>query len=235
MVKALFALFRVALAITPPAWGGGPQTLEPPLISTLLKPQLLKKVMGDLEVVVHATLDGLENAPSNAPLKKYSIYASMLVRSSVREAYAALTNYRLYPQLVPFIESADFSPITHMLLLEGGIWHFRLSSQIRFEEHLGRWIHFDVVDGHFTGLSGNIYFESKGERGTLVYFSGEKAGVMWPPKFVIERGAEVVFGFTAQRMRSYIESTKKVEQGARHGDEKQGQTQGQIPEPRSRL
>ncbi len=200
---------------------------DPPSISSLLKPQLIKRILEDKEIVVHASLDKLPDEVH----KKYSIYASMLVRASVKEAYTALTDYKLYAKLVPFIESAVFSPITHTLLLEGGIWNFRLSSRILFTEQLDRWIHFDIIEGHFNGLSGNIYFESKGEKGTLVYLRGEQVGTKWPPTFVIERGAEIVFGFTAQRMRSSIEAAKKVQQGAKHGE----QQTGQIPEPRSRF
>ena len=76
---------------------------------------------------------------------------------------------------------------------------------MRFEERGDRWIHYEIVGGHFTGLSGDIFFESWGEKGTAVYFGGEQQGAEFPPKFVIERGAEIVFGFTAKRMRSYIE------------------------------
>ncbi|MEO5969996.1 MAG: hypothetical protein ABIQ95_08715 [Bdellovibrionia bacterium] len=212
-------------------WGSEVKTSEPPLISSLLKPLLLKRVLEDKEIVAHASLDKLPNSPQDNNKKKYSIYASMLVSSSVKEAYTALTDYKLYAKLVPFIESAVFSPISHILRLEGGIWSFRLSSQILFTEQLDRWIHFDIIGGHFTGLSGNIYFESKGEKGTLVYLSGEQIGTHWPPTFIIERGAEIVFGFTAQRMRSYIESTKKAQQGAKHGDHEERQ----IPEPRNHL
>jgi hypothetical protein len=208
-------------------WGSDVKSNDPPSISTLLKPLTLKKVLEDKEIVVHAALESLPDGLH----KKYAIYASMLVNSNVREAYTALTDYKLYAELVPFVESAVFSPITHTLLLEGGIWNFRLSSQILFAEQLDRWIHFDILAGHFTGLRGNIYFESKGEKGTLVYLDGEHFGTKYPPTFIIEQGAEIVFGFTAQRMRSYIESTKKAQQGAKHGDPQQRQ----IPEPRNRL
>jgi hypothetical protein len=206
------------------------QTSDLPLISSLLRPQQLKGVLDDKEIIVHASLDHLKTDNLKTGLtKKYHFYAAMLVSSSVREAYTALTDYKLYAKLVPFVESAVFSPITHTLLLEGGIWNFQLSSQLLFAERLDRWIHFDIIEGHFSGLSGNIYFESQGERGTLVYLSGEQVGTKWPPTFVIERGAEIVFGFTARRMRSYIESMKKAKQGAQYGDPQERQ----IPEPRA--
>jgi hypothetical protein len=237
MTKALFSVgFPILLLATtyafgndvkkPAVGGSGLKMSDPPMISSLLKAPLLKRVLEDKEIIVHASLDQLPDAPS----KRYSLYASMLVSASVKEAYTALTDYKLYARLVPFIESAVFSPITHTLLLEGGIWNFRLASQILFAERPDRWIHFDIISGHFAGLSGNIYFESQGEKGTLIYLSGEQVGTHWPPTFVIERGAEIVFGFTAHRMRSYIESTKKAQHGGKHGEEER-----QIPEPRNRL
>jgi hypothetical protein len=220
MTKALFSVgFPILLLATtyafgndvkkPAVGGSGLKMSDPPMISSLLKAPLLKRVLEDKEII---------------------LYASMLVSASVKEAYTALTDYKLYARLVPFIESAVFSPITHTLLLEGGIWNFRLASQILFAERPDRWIHFDIISGHFAGLSGNIYFESQGEKGTLIYLSGEQVGTHWPPTFVIERGAEIVFGFTAHRMRSYIESTKKAQHGGKHGEEER-----QIPEPRNRL
>jgi hypothetical protein len=199
------------------------QSEDFPRISGLLKSQQYKGVMEDREIVTRARLEPFLDS------KKYQFYASMLVGSHVKESYTALTDYKLYAKLVPFIESATYSPVTRILLLEGGIWNWHLSSKIRFEEHLDSWIHFEVIEGHFAGMKGNIYFESKGEKGTLVYITGELVGSHWPPAFVIEQGAEIVFGFTARRMRSYIESEKKAKQGAGNGNSQQGQ----IPQPRS--
>ena len=110
--------------------------------------------------------------------------------------------------MVPYIDKSNYNPQTRNLDLEGGIFHFRLASQLHFEERSDRWIHYTVVAGHFRGLSGDLFFEpleiATGS-GTLVYMRGEQTGKSFPPAFVVERGAEIVFGFTAKRMRSYIE------------------------------
>jgi hypothetical protein len=198
-----------------------------PSISTYLKPQLWKRLTEDKEILVHAALDKVPQEN----LKNYSFYAAMLVNATLDQARKALTDYRLYAQIIPYIDRADYSSVDHRLKLEGGLWSFKLRSEIQFEEMQDRWIQYKIVAGHFRGLAGNIYFEPLGEKGTVVYFKGEKQGYDWPPTFVIERGAEIVFGFTANRMRSYIESQKKLEKGASHG-EKQGQ---QFPQPRSHL
>jgi ribosome-associated toxin RatA of RatAB toxin-antitoxin module len=180
---------------------------------------------------------GKAEAPQTTPaivaiplvISKYNFYAAMLVNASAKQTYATLTNYRLYSELVPFVDSVHYSAATHVLQLEGGIWKFHLSSELRFREHPDRWIDFEVIAGHFKGLVGHIYFEPQSEKGTLVYLTGEISGTVWPPQIVIERGAEIVFGFAAQRMRSYIE--KQSKQGASNGETQKGQ----IPQPRSHL
>ena len=108
----------------------------------------------------------------------------------------------------PLCRQDDLFADHAVLDIEGGVWKFRLRSWVRFEERADRWIHYLIVGGHFTGLEGDIYFESAGEKGTLVYFHGDQQGKHWPPKLVIERGAEIVFGFTAGRMRKYLESNE---------------------------
>jgi hypothetical protein len=175
--------------------------------------------MNDRDVAAHASLEDIPASPQ----RRYSFYAAMGVHASLERVRAVLTDYRLYAKMISYIDKAEYSPITQVLRLEGGIWKFRLRSDVRFDEKSDRWIHYHIVGGHFRGLSGDMFFEPAGEKGTLVYFNGELRGSDWPPAFVIERGAEIVFGFTAKRMRSYIETV----QGEDHGSE--------VPQPRSHL
>jgi hypothetical protein len=178
------------------------------------------------EIVASASLERL----SEGPQSRYSFYAGMLVGASLSQTSKILMDYQLYVQMIPYIKKAEYSPQTHLLRLEGGIWNFKLQSQIEFTEKSNRWIRYRIAAGHFSGLEGNIYFEPVGEKGTLVYFSGEQTATRWPPQFVIERGAEIVFGFTARRMRSYIESQKKVEKGVQSDP-----SRPEVPRPRSHL
>lgn len=217
-----------------------------PSMSALLKPTILKKVMDEREVMVHAALTDEPVSPAplppfapqrgsgvsdstQSPLKKYSFYAAMLVRAGLEKTRKILTDYQLYPKMISYVDLAQYSPPTHILRVEGGIWKFRLASWVQFDEKSDRWIHFKVVGGHFRGLTGDLFFEPKGDAGTAVYFRGEQQGRSWPPQFVIERGAEIVFGFTARRMRSFIEASKS-NSGA-NDDSKDKE----VPQPRNSL
>jgi ribosome-associated toxin RatA of RatAB toxin-antitoxin module len=177
-------------------------------------PDRLRPVIEERTIEVHANLKALSPAVEE-PQSLYQIRASMRVSASVSQVYQALTNYRLYPQLVPFVQSATYTPLEQgknrkggLLHLVGGIWNYRLTSGVFFSEDPEVQVDFEIQEGHFTGMAGKMQFESLGEKGTLVFFQGSLKGSNWPPRWVIEQGAEIVFGFTAQKMRSYIESIK---------------------------
>ena len=196
-------------------------------IASSIKPKLWKRMLEDKEVIVNAKLEELPEKPS----KKYSFYAGMLVGASLAQSRKVLMDYKLYANMIPYIDKAEYSLEDKNLKLEGGIWKFKLRSQVEFTEKSDRWIHYKIVGGHFLGLTGDIYFEPRPEKGTLVYFQGEQTASFWPPKFVIERGAEIVFEFTAKRMRSYIESQKKMDKGIKANE----QRRQEIPQPHSHL
>ncbi len=193
-----------------------PASTTPPLISTLLKPEVYKRVLENKEVMTHAVLEDST---------RYSYYASMVVRASLGVTRKTLTDYDLYAKMIPYVDKSDYNPKTRVLDLVGGIWKFKVSSQVLFEEKGERWIHFTIIAGHFQGLQGDLIFESLGEKGTLVYLHGEVTGTNWPPTLVIERGAEIIFGYTGKKMSAYIEEHKS---GESHGDT-------QVPQPRRRF
>ena len=204
----------------------------------MLKPEISRKVLEDRLIETHASLDKIDGGER----KRYSFHAVMAVHAPIERTHRILTDYSLYSKMIPYIDEADYSPATHLMKLRGGIWAFRLASQLRFSERSDRWIHFDIIGGHFTGLAGDIFFESAGEKGTLVYMKGEQQGSGFPPAFVIERGAEIVFSFTARKMRSYIESQSEAPQ--EHKQDWRGQPEppptggkidGEVPKPRSHL
>lgn len=195
-------------------------------IPSRLKKEVLKRVIEDREVMTHADLEDEEKS-AQPGMKRYEFYATMLANASVSETRRVLTNYALYEKMIPYVSKASFEPEKRLLAIEGGIFGFRMSSSLRIDEIGDRAIRYRIVSGHFTGMSGEILFEPSGERGTLVYVSGRSRGVNWPPAFVVERGAEIVFGFTGRRMRSYIES-KEGQSSAGGGNHDPG-----IPQPRS--
>jgi hypothetical protein len=207
---------------------------DPPAISDLVKPKILERAVKEREVMTHASLDSIKDAPIK-DLQEYSYYALMLVHANTAETKRILTDYRLYSEMVPYIDKADYHPSTQNLDLEGGIWKFRLRSSVHFHEVGPRWIQYQIVSGHFAGLAGDIFFEDRGDQGTLAMLRGSQKGTHFPPAFVIERGAEIVFGFTAKRMRSYIETHQKTAQNTGEKEPKPNETATQVPQPRRRL
>ncbi len=213
----------------------------PPRVETLVKPAIYKAMLEDRRIDVDADLEG----------EKYSYHATMVVNAGVDFTRRILTDYQLYEKMIPYVEKTLFDSKTNTLQIEGGIWKFKLRSWVNFVEKSENWIHYRILRGHFEDLEGDIFFEPVGERGTAVYFRGNKIGSHWPPAFVIETGAEIVFGFTAKRMRSYVEEQKKAPQkhgpvsgpgagpaqghGRAQGPVQGENNSGELPQPRSRL
>lgn len=192
-------------------------------LNEILSPSVFRRILNEREVMAQATLQSF-----NPPLKRYSFYSAMVVHASLAQTRSVLTNYELYAKMIPYVDRAEYHASSHLLHIEGGIWRFKLISNVQFEEKSDQWIRFRVVSGHFTGLTGEIFFESLGEKGTGVYFAGEQVGENWPPALILERGAEIVFEFTAKKMRSVIESQRRAEPQGAPNDQA-------IPQPRSHL
>ena len=141
----------------------------------------------------------------------YDFYVGVLVKAGLKRTREVLTNYKVYSELVPYVSRTQYFPASKTLHIEGGIWRYRINSRVRFEERGEGWIRFKIISGHFRGMVGEILLEPVGEGGrdgTLVFMRGQSIANRFPPAFVIEQGAQVVFGFTANRIRSYIESGK---------------------------
>jgi hypothetical protein len=229
------------------------QESQAPRVSQMLKAEVLRRVRDERDIMTRAVLQGCEEEcakvapawvkssvdPDGGALRWYGFYAAMLIRSSLPRTRAALTNYRLYPKLVPHVDRAEFDEKTRVLSLEGGLWKYRLASQIRFEEIGERWIRFEFVGGHFQGMRGELVLESVGEAGTLVAMRGETFGKRWPPALIVEQGAQIVFSLTGNKMRSFIESQKRAEdvigtESPVAAPVKKGETHD-LPQPRRRL
>src|SRR5690606_3738948 len=120
-----------------------------------------------------------------------------------------LTDYVVFKEIVPFVESASFDKNTNVLELIGGELGFTMHSLIRFEERHERWIRFEMIAGSFRGMKGDLVFEAAGEKGAVVMLTGELPGRTWPPAFVMERGAVIALTVTAGNMRSYIIERKR--------------------------
>jgi hypothetical protein len=195
-----------------------------PPIQSILKPAVYQKMINDREVMTHATIED----------DLYSFYATVLIRSSIRHTRSVLTDYQVYKKLIPYIDQVEYNPEKKILKLEGGIWKFRLQSTVQFTEKSDTWIQFRIIEGHLTGLAGDMFFEPQGEQGTVVYFSGRKTGKEWPPKFVMEKGAEIVFSFTGRKMRSHVEEEKRKSQSPQQKENEKASPES-TPQPKSNL
>ena len=225
---SLLPFLLAAAPVSAPATPSPLPSQVPVTISSLLNPAVYSRAVNDREVMTRASLED-----AGPGLKKYSFYTVMLAHADIATTRRILTDYKLYAKMISYIDRASFNSETHILDLEGGIWKFRLSSRVRFEEKGDRWIHYQIVAGHFAGLSGELIFESMAEKGTLVLMTGSQLGDQWPPAFVIERGAEIVFGFTGKRMRSYIEH--EDQKGPPQSPPLEDSHDQQLPQPRHRF
>lgn len=195
-----------------------------PKIETLIKPEVLRRVIDEREVMSHASL----SETSVPGVKRYEFYSTAMAFASVQKTREAMNQYQMMAKILPYVDRSDYDPKTRILQLEGGIWNFKIRSSVRFTPESDRWTRFEIIQGHFKGLSGDIFWEPHGERATLVHIQGHQEAREFPPKFVIERGAEIVFGVTGKRMRSYIETSEGSPQEQRPHDP-------DIPQPRKHL
>lgn len=191
----------------------------PPKIQSLIKPEAYERLKKDKEVIVLAKLEDS---------KSYRFWTSMMVNASPELTHQVLFNYPLYKELIPFIQKSEFDSKSQILEILGGLWSFQVHSFLKFIEKSKRWLKYEVVRGQFTGMKGDIIFETHGES-TLVYLDGELSAMSWPPAFIMERGAEVVFTLSGRRMRSHIESLKYPAQ------DKAKTQPADFPQPRKKL
>lgn len=208
------------------AWAGTPApTLSPSPVpesqksapsfekwSENLPPKIKKGILENREVFSIAQLgdEESESGSETSPARTYQFRTAILIRAGLRLTHHVLTDYESYKNMISYIDAkrTNYNAKSKVLHLVGGIWGWTLVSDILFQEHTDQWIEYEFINGHFKGLKGSYVFEPYGEKGTVVFMTGSLKGKKWPPKFVIERGAEIVFGFTAKKMRSYVEEQK---------------------------
>ena len=224
-------------------WGAPhADTVLAPDIRGRLRRATLERVLNDKEVSTSAKLEseGPEAFPPGTrssspftsqmpPLQRYEFHTVMRVGAPLQRVREVVMDPRVYVKIVPYVTRAEFDAARGELHVVGGIWRYQLQSTVRFQQRSPRWIHYRIVEGHFEGLEGDFTFEPLGEKGTLVAFRGGVRGQKFPPRFVAEEGAQIVFAYTARRMRTYIESQEGIAPG-RSGDEK-----SKFPEPRRRI
>jgi len=199
----------------------------PPSVQALLGPSGLalnaadqKSVLREREVFARARLEG----------NRYRIQNVMLVHGGIVRTREAMTQFDRFAGMVPYIDRSDWNPVTQRLLVAGGIWKYRLQSLLQFSKKTPDLWTFEVVGGHFIGMKGAMQFETAAPGQTLVVFSGQVEGEHFPPRWVIERGAEIVFAVTGRRVRSLVEEFNPTD--PKHDASATAQ---KIPQPRRRL
>lgn len=230
-IRALWLVFPLILVCPAPC-----SALEAtPQLAELLgpRPQGLglsradqKAVLDEREVFARARLEGGRDS-----VQRYSVQSVMLVHSGLARTREVMTQFGRFAGMVPYVEKSDWDPATGRLAVAGGIWRYRLESVLHFEQKDPLHWQFRVVEGHFIGMKGGMQFETAGPGRTLVIFSSEVRGERFPPKWVIERGAEIVFAVTGRRVRSLVEDPPQdVKQETRNGPDG-----SQVPQPRKRF
>ena len=200
-------------------------------------------VLEGREVYSHARLEGL----------RYGFQNAMVVRASLERTRRILTHFGLFAGLVPYIQRSEYDAKTGLLDVAGGIWKYRLESVLQFrEESPERWS-FRVVRGHFLGMTGVMEFRRLEAGRTLVSLEGGVTGgegASFPPRLIIEQGAQIVFAVTGRRVRSLVEdlafepqdagtpAEKASRSGSRNESERSAvddPSRSGIPRPRSGL
>ena len=202
-------------------------------IKARLRPDIYKKIIHDSYVATNAQFTDIKD-PRRPGLREFQYYMSMFVAADFELTRKTLIDPRNYKNLVPFVDHARFQKEQNDLDLAGGVMGFKMRSMIRFYEKSKEWIRFKIIGGSFVNMWGDIYFEDRGEKGTLVFMEGRRQGRRWPPTFVMTQGGEIVLSITARKMRKYIEKLGRTatERAAKKGPQKD--ESGRLPQPRSR-
>lgn len=169
-------------------------------IRGLLKPEVYRKVSQGTDVISHASL-GKPGADGN---REYRFYAVMKARASPKDSSRRIQKFERYPGWISYVEKAEWKPQSNTLHLEGGVWDFKLRSEVKIGNPRPGEMTYQVVAGHLTGLKGRVLFEAVNDRESLIYLSGERRAAEWPPAFVMERGAEMVLSFAGRKLRGSV-------------------------------
>lgn len=161
---------------------------------------------------------------------RYDVRNAMVVRASLERTRRVITHFDLFAGLVPYIDRSKYDPSTRLLDIAGGIWKYRLEATLQFrEESPDRWS-FRIIKGHFLGMSGRMEFRKVEPGRTLVTFEGgltADKGAKFPPRLIVEQGAQIIFAVTGRRVRSLVEDPQFEPQEAVN-------QAGEAPRSRSR-
>lgn len=219
--------FLSAIVLLPGLLSAAAASEPVPAINELLRAHdipasAVNGLVAEREVYARAKLSG----------RRYSVLNAMVVHAGLARTKAVVTQFDRFAGNIPYIEKSEWNASRRQLLIAGGIWKYQLQATLQFEEKsASRW-EFRVIQGHFLGMRGALDFESAGPGRTLVVFSGALEADRFPPRWVIERGAEIVFAVTGRRVRNWIEDP---DYGRQQTQDPVGSGGVPVPSPRKRL
>jgi hypothetical protein len=109
--------------------GGAPPVPKAPAIQSLVSAEVWKKAIEGRELHSHARLDPPAHPPEDPKdepaMRKYHYAALLGIRAPLSEAKTAITDYQLYPKMIPYVHRTAYTAATNTLELEGGIWRWK--------------------------------------------------------------------------------------------------------------
>lgn len=190
-------------------------------ISAEIHPKVLQKALSEREVFSFARIEKNDT--------QHRFYAVMRIRATQKQIFRFLTQYSNYEKFTPFMDRSEYFPEKKEMIIEGGIFGYKLRSTVKFLHESEEKIQFEIIRGHFKGLQGKILVEKiPGSDDSLLFFGGVSFGKKWPPALIMEQGAEMALSVSGRKIRSLVESGDQIK--VDHDKE-----QRQFPQPRSHL
>jgi uncharacterized membrane protein len=185
------------IALPTPFWNGKNKVLEK---------------LESREILVSVRTESVEGAPEVSRLLMSGVG---WVNRAPLDVFTQAKNFEKLPSVSEHFREVKFDEKTSRLFVISQAlgYQARMLFQVRFDEQ-GRRIEFQVIEGHFLGLRGEIGMANvKGTRGLLLEGKTEMSVLMAHearelpvPKFLIGFALEVVSKNVAQKMRRYLET-----------------------------
>lgn len=176
-----------------------------------LEPSVLKRI--ETERFVFVSVDD-QAVKANEPDGKRSLKISglMQVGASQTASFKYLINFENLKKISTVIKTANYDPITQMLLFVCEAFNYKATMNIKmliFEEP-DKILKFKVVSGTMEGYEGQFVVRSEPKMNSKIEFESGFDYLKLPvPRLFIEFGFGVIFQKIAERIRIGIEEEKR--------------------------
>lgn len=187
-------------------------------ITELIEPKDAALVKSSREIV--SRVDFKKN-------EKLKFYATFQTSVSTDQAEQVMTRYDKYEKFIPFVSLSRYDAPTRSLEIEGGVLGWSLRSTLKLSQLKEGKLDFEIIQGHFKGLKGQMMTERTQDYKTLVLIRGELEDktARWPPHWVVENGGKIVFQISGSKLRNLMEDEVKPK-------EKVDEENNDVPKPR---